>query len=48
MHLIVYDLASSNAILFSLEFETIEAMKLSMLYDLVEWVAGSGVGVGSN
>ncbi|KAL4600208.1 hypothetical protein ACB092_11G181600 [Castanea dentata] len=30
------------------EFETTELMKLSVLYDLVEWVVGSGAGVGSN
>ena len=33
---------------FSSEFETLEVMELSMLYDLVEWVIGFATGVGSN
>ena len=62
MHLIVYDLASSNAdfvfllgdvgVFFFLgliiEFETLENMKLLVLYDFMEWVVGSGAGIGAN
>ena len=62
MHLIVYDLASSNVdfvfllgdvgVFFFLgliiEFETLENMKLLVLYDFMEWVVGSGAGIGSN
>ena len=62
MHLIVYDLASSNAnfvfllgdvgVFFFLgliiEFETLENMKLLVLYDFMEWVVGSGAGIGTN
>ena len=64
MHLIVYDLASSNAdFVFLLgdvgdffffflgliiEFETLENMKLLVLYDFREWVFGSGAGIGAN
>ena len=62
MHLIDYDLASSNAdfvfllwdvvVFFFLgliiEFETLENMKLLVLYDFMEWVVGSGAGIGTN
>ena len=63
MHLIVYDLASSNAdfvfllgdvvvVFFFLgliiEFETLENMKLLVLYDFMEWVVGSGARIGTN
>ena len=62
MHLIVYDLVSSNAdfvfllgdvgVFFFLgliiEFETLENMKLLVLYDFMEWVVGSGAGIGTN
>ena len=62
MHLIVYDLASSNAnfvfllgdvgVFFFLgliiEFDTLEDMKLLMLYDFMEWIVGSGAGIGTN
>ena len=62
MHLIVYDLASSNAnfvfllgdvgVFFFLgliiEFDTLENMKLLMLYDFMEWIVGSGAGIGTN
>ena len=62
MHLIVYDLASSNAnfvfllgdvgVFFFLgliiEFDTLENMKLLVLYDFMEWVVGSGARIGTN
>ena len=62
MHLIVYDLVSSNAdFIFLLgivggffffwliiKFETLENMKLLVLYDFMEWVVGSGAGIGTN
>ena len=62
MHLIVYDLVSSNAdfvfllgdvgVFFFLgliiEFDTLENMKLLMLYDFMEWIVGSGAGIGTN
>ena len=63
MHLIVYDLASSNVdfvfllgdvvvVFFFLgliiEFETLENMKLLVLFDFMEWVVGSGAGIGTN